>query len=219
MYKAILLDVYGTLVRDGEVNAPICARVATLAGVEPTAVEYEWDRFIDAAAEPAYGENFRTLADLNVASLAETLTHFGLQDDAQDLWQEQLTHRPPAEVFEDVRDFLDAVNLPICLVTDADSDDLRDVLAQVGLTFEAIVTSEDARAYKPRPEPFQLALAKLGVEAADVLHIGDSPAFDIAGGNALGIDTAWVNRTGRSRPDGCVPTYQASTLTGFLPFE
>ncbi|AGZ42594.1 HAD family hydrolase [Actinoplanes friuliensis] len=79
------------------------------------------------------------------------------------------------------------------------------------------VYSEDARAYKPRPEPFLLALAQLGLTTADVVHVGDSPAADITGASALGIDTAFVRRGSRRLPEGLTATHTIGTLTELLP--
>jgi len=79
------------------------------------------------------------------------------------------------------------------------------------------VTSEDARAYKPRPEPFRLALRGLGLAAAEVLHVGDSPAADIAGAGELGIRTAFVRRGGRRLPAHLTATHTVGTLTALLP--
>jgi len=54
---------------------------------------------------------------------------------------------------------------------------LQAVLNHHGITVDIVVTSEDARAYKPRPEPFRLALQRLGLAATDVIHIGDYMAY------------------------------------------
>jgi len=105
----------------------------------------------------------------------------------------------------------------VCLVSDADRDDLAAVLTRHGIVVEAVVTSQDARAYKPRPEPFRLALARLGLGAGDVLHVGDSPGSDVAGAQALGIDTALVERAGSRPPAGVEPRYRVASLTALLP--
>ena len=63
-----------------------------------------------------------------------------------------------------------------------------------------MVTSEDARSYKPRPEPFDHALDLLDVRRDAVLHAGDSLSSDVAGANRAGILMAWVNRSARPRP-------------------
>ena len=57
----------------------------------------------------------------------------------------------------------------------------------------------------------------LGVTRSDVLHVGDSLTADVAGAEALGIESAWINRSGRPLPAGPTPTHTASKLTELLP--
>jgi len=218
MYAAVLLDVFGTLVEDDDTWAVEAASlVADLAGVEADAVAREWSDRIWAMADTAHGAGFQRLADLNVSSLTDTATHFGVRVDA-----DQLRRRQPAfwlrpQLFADSRAFLAAVDVPVCLVSDADRHSLEVLLAHHRIAVDEVVTSEDARAYKPRPEPFQLALRRLGLAPADVIHVGDSPLSDITGANDLGIDTAFLNRDGRRLPDGLTATYTVDTLTALLP--
>ncbi|PPK98315.1 2-haloacid dehalogenase/putative hydrolase of the HAD superfamily [Kineococcus xinjiangensis] len=218
MYRAVLLDVYGTLVRDDDdLLTEVCVRVARVAGgVDSVLVEREWYDRICRAADESYGAGFRSLNDLNVSSLAETAAHFGARVDAEVLCAEQMAFwsRPP--LFADAPPFLAALQVPVCLVSDVDRTDLDALLALHGITVDALVSSQDARAYKPRPEPFRLALAQLGLDAAEVVHVGDSPSSDVAGAAALGIDTAWINRVGRPLPPRLDPTYVAASLAELL---
>ncbi|MFI7601847.1 HAD family hydrolase [Actinoplanes sp. NPDC049681] len=211
-YKAVLLDVYGTLVRDDDPWArDAVALVAGLARTGPDVVAREWEARIWAMADIAHGRDFRTLAELDAGSLAETAAHFGVRADVP----ARSGHLPP--LFDDALPFLAAVQVPVCLVSDADTDSLAAVLDHHGIAVQHVVTSEDARAYKPRPEPFRMALQRLGVGAADVIHIGDSPAADVAGAAALGIDTAFVRRGGRRLPPHLTATHTVATLTALLP--
>jgi 2-haloacid dehalogenase len=65
--------------------------------------------------------------------------------------------------------------------------------ARVGVTFDTVVTAEAAGAYKPRPEPYLLALERLGVESAQALFVAGSPS-DIDGAHGVGMDVVWHNR-------------------------
>jgi 2-haloacid dehalogenase len=74
------------------------------------------------------------------------------------------------------------------------SEELGPVAAAcVGVTFDVVVTAEAAGAYKPRPEPYLLALEQLGVEPARALFVAGSPA-DIDGARGVGMDVVWHNR-------------------------
>ena len=81
-----------------------------------------------------------------------------------------------------------------------------------GLRFEAVISSEDARCYKPDPGIFRMAIETLGVKPQRVMHVGDSLHSDIAGAAALGIKTTWLRRQGRihdigtAKPDCIITT-------------
>ena len=65
---------------------------------------------------------------------------------------------------------------------------LADALAEAGLAdrFAAIVSSAEAGAPKPDPRIFELALAALGAEPAEAVHVGDG-AVDREGARAAGL--------------------------------
>ena len=71
-----------------------------------------------------------------------------------------------------------------------------------GLKAAGVFTSEDAKSYKPRKELFELALKKSGLNADEVIHIGDSLSSDVKGANSLGIRALWLNRFGKEIPEG-----------------
>ena len=105
--------------------------------------------------------------------------------------------------------------MPVCVVSNIDTVDLRSALAHTDLSFDFVVTSEDCRSYKPRPEMFLRALGLLGMRPAEVLHVGDSRHSDVQGAKALAIPVLWINRAARSAPTGdLAPDYMASNLTG-----
>ena len=49
---------------------------------------------------------------------------------------------------------------------------------------------------KPDPRIFQDALADLGIQPDHAAHVGDSLPSDVAGAQASGLMTVWVNRDG-----------------------
>lgn len=61
------------------------------------------------------------------------------------------------------------------------------------------VISEAAGVRKPEEQIFQIAADTAGVPLTDGWMIGDHPKFDIGGGVAAGLSTAWIRR-GRDWP-------------------
>jgi 2-haloacid dehalogenase len=217
MFQAVMLDVYGTLVHDDS-EAGAVAAVAGPAGLDPAVVAAEWDARIWALADSAYGPGFLTLAELNRRSLTGTAAHFGVTVDVPAICRRLRDSGARAPLYADSRPFLASVDVPVCLVSDVDRDVLDALLERHGITGDLVVTSEDARAYKPRPEPFERALDLLGVAAGEVVHVGDSPAADIAGASALGIATAFVRRGDRRLPAYLRATHTVGSLSEVLHF-
>ena len=79
---------------------------------------------------------------------------------------------------------------------------LLEVLELVGLAplLDAVVTSAAAGAAKPAPAIFHHALALAGVAPGNALHVGDSPAEDVVGARACGIEAVLLSRSGDAVP-------------------
>jgi putative hydrolase of the HAD superfamily len=66
--------------------------------------------------------------------------------------------------------------------------------------FSGHVTARSAGAAKPDPRIFARLLAEAGVEAHEVLHIGDDPVTDVVGAMQAGMQAVWLNRDARAWP-------------------
>jgi len=109
----------------------------------------------------------------------------------------------------------------LVIVSNVDRASFRHSNARLGVTFDAVVTAEDAGAYKPALRHFQLALARLaemGVARGQVLHVAQSLFHDHAPAKRLGLRTMWVNRRGdRGHGGGATPAAAAVTPDGEVP--
>lgn len=76
---------------------------------------------------------------------------------------------------------------------------LPGLLDRLGLAarFDAVVVSHIEGIEKPHPELFLRAVARLGGNPGDAIHVGDAPELDEAGARAAGIASALVDRRGR----------------------
>lgn len=213
--RAVLVDLYGTLVADDDVLvADLCGRLSARAGVPVEAVAAAWDAHQWAAGDAAHGDAFRTLADLTRATLAHLGAVLAVPVDVEaELAVLRAAWRRPS-LLPGAAPFLAALDVPVCVVSDADRADARAAVALHGLAVGDVVTSEDARAYKPRPEPFRQALRRLGVGPADVVHVGNSGTADVGGASALGIRTVHVDPGGRGLPPGVVASQVVRSLAG-----
>jgi HAD superfamily hydrolase (TIGR01509 family) len=99
------------------------------------------------------------------------------------------------------------------IVTNGPTDVQLVKLAHVGLDrlVDAVCASEAEGSWKPDEKIFRRAAEKAGASPEGAWMVGDSLEADIAGGNALGMTTAWVSG-GRPCPPGSpVPTHVVAT--------
>ncbi|CAA9540234.1 MAG: hypothetical protein AVDCRST_MAG43-65 [uncultured Thermomicrobiales bacterium] len=107
-------------------------------------------------------------------------------------------------------------SIPVCVLSNIDRTDIEAAISLHGFRSHDHVTSDDAKASKPRPEMFRLGLELLGLHANDVLHVGDSRSSDVAGACAMEIPVAWVNRTSRPVDEEPTPAYIVQDLAGVI---
>ena len=217
-YKAILLDFYGTLVaEDNAIIERIVERIASASPLACTRMDVlrEW-RFDDLCRQ-SFGEDFKAQRRIERESLTAVLRQFQANLDPVELSEELFKYWRSAPAWDDARWFLRQAIPDTCLVSNIDNADIHAAIASVGWSFPRIVTSEDCRAYKPRKEVFLQALALLDCQPNDALHVGDSYRIDVLGAQAAGIDTAWINRTGRRLPGNATPpTFVSADLRQLL---
>lgn len=112
-----------------------------------------------------------------------------------------------------------AENHKLGIVTNCSERLGRAAAAKLGVPFDVIVTSERAGFYKPRPEPYRLALSELGLDPGDALFVAGS-GFDLIGTRKVGLDTYWHNRVGLQRPRGAPPPMREErSLAGLRDYE
>ena len=80
------------------------------------------------------------------------------------------------------------------VVSDAPQKQAWSRLTDTGLEvfFDAVVAFEDTGKLKPDPQPFKLAMGRLGVTAAQTIMVGDWPERDMRGAGALGVITVFA---------------------------
>ena len=103
----------------------------------------------------------------------------------------------------------------IGVVTNCSEEVGQRAAAQVGVPFDVVATAEVAGVYKPRPEPYRLALEALGVNAARTLFVAGSPD-DIAGANRIGMHVYWHNRRGLDLGGRARPLVEHASLAPLL---
>jgi len=114
----------------------------------------------------------------------------------------------------------------LAVLSNVDDDLFASTAPKLGVTFDHIVTAQQAGCYKPCMRMFKLAEDRIGVSREQWLHVGQSIYHDVIPAQSLGIATVWVNRpsprpgagaakAASAKPDLEVPDLQTlATLAG-----
>lgn len=129
-----------------------------------------------------------------------------LADQLTARWDELQPYPEAATVLTELR-----ATCPIGVVTNCSNELGSRAVARVGVEFDAVVTAERAGAYKPRPEPYRLALDELGTTPERTLFVAGS-RFDIAGAGGVGMDVWWHNRAYLDRGELPAPHAEHDSL-------
>jgi len=200
--RALFCDFYGTLVFEDDMPVRAAAERIYRTGCAGSREEIGafWGKHFFELCAASFGKTFRTQRDLERQSLRDTVDRFRSAEDAAELSEFLFEHWVTPPIFEDSKQFLAESPVPVYIASNIDTADLYSALGFHGLNPTGVVTSEEARSYKPRNEIFALTLRKFGLEQGEVVHIGDSVTSDILGAKQAGIDSVWINRKSRSKP-------------------
>lgn len=87
----------------------------------------------------------------------------------------------------------------------------------IGDRIDALVTSEEAGREKPGSVMFTLPLARLNCRPEEAVLVGDDPESDIAGANAVGLETVLYNgEVAPDAPDVHRPDHEVDSLDDVL---
>ena len=218
MFDGVFLDLYGTLTAgDRQAVEAVCAEIVRDHGLSLSAYELSvtWGERFFHLLDFCNGDGFKTLFDVEIHTLRETMAALRVDVDAG-RYTEKLQHywkNPPPQ--PEVPQFLAAMKLPICIVSNADHADAAMALTRCEVTPAYVVTSEVARSYKPDRGIFEMALRRTGWRRDRVIHVGDSLHSDVGGAIVAGIKSGWVNRAHRIHDIGThMPDYEFEDLMG-----
>jgi 2-haloacid dehalogenase len=149
-------------------------------------LEYTWQRSLMRRYVP-FSQITREALGYACESLKLALD--AAQTDA--LMQEYLRISP----YADVPGALQKLKGKKAILTNGSPDMIEPLVEHSGLKFDAVLSVDAVKMFKPVPEVYQLAIDRLGVEKA---HIGfvSSNCWDALGAKSFGFNVYWINRSG-----------------------
>lgn len=212
--KALVFDAYGTLydvhsvVRRCETFWP--GKGAQLSQAwRSKQLEYTWLRTLMRRYQP--------FSAVTREALVYSCQALGLAldtDQQQTLMREYLELSP----YSDVKDFLEKLKVgKRAILSNGSPDMLEPLVANSGLKFDAVLSVDELKAFKPAPEVYQLAVERLGTKKEEIGFVS-SNCWDALGAKSFGFQVYWINRNAMPvdrlgfAPDAIVKTLADLTL-------
>ncbi len=210
-FALVTFDCYGTLIDwdTGILNFLRDLLARKSASVDLDNLHGRWEEIQFELIQREH----RPYKDILRASLEATLKEFGvpyLPEDGDAFAASMPTWQP----FPDVPSSLTELkrHARIAIISNTDNDILRESVKLMGVDFDALITAEDAKIYKPSPRIFEFALKRLNESPERILHVAFGFKYDLAPAKQVGMTTCWLNRSGEPKPEGVEPDFVASTM-------
>ncbi len=213
MKKAILFDVYGTLISTGggsvEAAAEILRRVG--ADIDPEKFYAHWKRL----HKQRMRGDFLAESEIFARDLDELYDVYDLIGDPREDVKIMLDSLLNRRAFIEVKGALSSLSkrYELIIASNTDTAPLMQNLEYNGMSFDRIFTSEELGVYKPDKEFYLEILRRTGYSAEEVIFMGDSPEEDVSAPQSLGIFTVHIDRKGTG---GCSPDMRSERLPDCL---
>ncbi|MDV7350814.1 HAD-IA family hydrolase [Halorubrum distributum] len=218
-YEAVLFDLDNTLYPYAPCNE--AGKRAALDALRQHGYELDreaFDELYAAGRREAKRETRTTAASHNrhVYFKRGLYRHAGEPDPASALaagdayWNGYLSAMSLCDGVEAVLDALDAAGTDVAVVTNLTTRVQLRKLVRLGIDdrIDLLVTSEEVGREKPSALPFTAALAELDRRPSEALAVGDNVETDLAGANALGLDSALFVADGDAPADADLSAQQ-----------
>jgi len=198
--KAITFDCYGTLIDwETAIQQFFAERLAAddIRGFDPRTLQAQWEEIQFHYIQ----EKYRPYRQVLHETMKMAFDEFGLPYSEADIeaFANSMGHWEP---FPDSKEAIIELQkyVKVVLITNTDDAIIAETQRTIGVTFDEIITAEQAGAYKPSHKGFLLARQRLGLPVSDIWHAGFGFKYDVVPATELGYTTVWVNRQGQARP-------------------
>ncbi len=204
---ALVFDAYGTLY---DVHSVVrrCETCFPGKGMQLSQLwrakqlEYTWQRSLM--------QRYAPFSQVTREALAYSCAALGLSHRSHEegLMAEYLRLSP----FPEVPAALERLEMKRAILSNGSPDMLEPLVRNSGLKFDAVLSVDPLRIYKPAPQVYELAVKQLRVPKERIGFVS-SNCWDAIGAKSFGFRVYWINRTGAPLdPLGFAPDEQVKSL-------
>jgi 2-haloacid dehalogenase len=190
MPRALVFDAYGTLFDVYSVQAR-CEILWPGKGAQLSQLwrakqlEYTWQRSLMGRYAP--------FSQVTEEALLFSCEFLGLKINGEEK-QTLLAEYGRLALYPDVLPAMKQFESLTCAILSNGSPDmLQPLVAQSGLKFDAVLSVDEVKLYKPAPAVYELAVRKLG-EPKEQIAFVSSNCWDALGAKSFGFTVYWINR-------------------------
>lgn len=188
--RALVFDAYGTLF-DVHSVARRCesfwpGKGALLSQAwRAKQLEYTWLRSLM--------RRYRPFSEVTLEALAYACASLSLplaENQSKALMDEYLM----LATYPDAREFVERLKIEKRAILSNGSPDMLDPLVKrSGLRFDAVLSVDELKVFKPAPEVYELAVRRLATKKEDIGFVS-SNCWDALGAKSYGFTVFWINR-------------------------
>ena len=215
MIKAVVFDVYGTLISTGTGSVDAAQKILDRHGADVSAKAFyaDWKKYHRKHMDGL--SCFVPEERIFLWDLEKLYEQYGLQGNAAEDVRIMLDTLGNRTAFPESKGVVEQLkrSFKVCIGSTTDTEPLMRDLARSNITVDHVFTSEGLQVYKPQKAFYEKILSALFLRPEEVLFMGDSLTDDVYGPRQVGMKTCWVNRKGQPAAVP-PPDHEVSDLTG-----
>ena len=191
--KVLTFDCYGTMI-DWETGIFSALRPILAAHGKTITDSALLELYSELEASEEKGEflRYREVLQSVVRGFGERLGFLPSDAQARSLPESIANWQPFPDTVEALRKL--KARYQLAVISNVDDDLFASTAPKLGVSFDQVITAQQARCYKPCIRIFELAEERIRVSREHWLHVGQSIYHDVIPAQSLGIATVWVNR-------------------------
>ncbi|MEK4231038.1 YjjG family noncanonical pyrimidine nucleotidase [Solibacillus sp. FSL H8-0538] len=217
-YRYLLFDLDDTLLDFGAAEHIALPKLFESQGFPLTPEVEARYKEINSGLWHALEEGTVTREELMATRFAKTFREFGIEVNGKELDAQYRRFLAESKVFvEGAFEIIQRLSkhYDLYITSNGISETQNARIQYTGLApyFKQIFVSEDTGYQKPMKPFFDYVFERISnFDASKTLIIGDSISADIVGGAGAGIDTCWLNPSGKQNTTAVTPTYEIKCL-------